>query len=56
MLVCRCGNKARLDDIDGSKIGKRILYYECECGYGYRFHEKTGEIKELPPDDFDIPF
>ena len=56
MLTCRCGKKARLDDIDGSKPGKRVLYYECECGYGYRFIEKTGELKELPPDDLSLSF
>lgn len=50
MLKCRCGRRARLDDIDGSKEGKRTLYYECECGFGYRFFEKTGELKELSPE------
>ena len=55
MLTCRCGKKARLDDVDGYKVGKRTLYYECDCGYGYRFCEKTGELKELAPDE-SIPF
>lgn len=51
MLQCRCGEKARLDDVDGVKEGKRVLYYECDrCGYGYRINEKTGELKELPPE------
>ena len=55
-LVCRCGKKARLDDVDGSKPGKRVLYYECDnCSYGYRFHEKTGELIELAPDEH-LPF
>lgn len=52
MLKCRCGKLARLDDVDGSKPGKRVLYYECDCGYGFRLYEKTGELKELPPDEF----
>lgn len=51
MLMCKCGNKAHLDDIDGLKKGTRVLYYLCEhCNYGYTFNEKTGEITEMPPE------
>ena len=47
MLTCKCGKKARLDDVDGVKPGTRIIYYECECGCGYTFDENTGEILEI---------
>ena len=52
-LVCRCGKKARLDDVCGKKLGNRDLYYKCDnCSYGYRFHEDTGDLLEFAPDEY----
>ena len=51
MLRCRCGERARLDDVDGTKVGKRTIWYICEkCGYNYILTENTGELKEYPPE------
>ncbi|MBO5207460.1 MAG: hypothetical protein J6C09_07770 [Clostridia bacterium] len=51
MLQCRCGKRARLDDVDGTKVGKRQMWYVCDhCGYNYTFTEKSGELKEYPPE------
>ena len=54
MLTCRCGKKARLDDVDGTKPGKRVLYYVCDCNTGYKYCERTKVL--LMQDDESLPF
>ena len=57
MLTCRCGKKARLDDVDGTKPGKRVLYYICDCNTGYKYNEKTKELRmQADEDDLPLPF
>ena len=58
MLKCRCGQRARLDVIDGTKAGKRIFYYACDsCGYKYTYDERNKVIVDYPPDGDDtLPF
>ena len=56
MLTCRCGKKARLDDVDGIKQGKRVLYYMCDnCNTGYKYYEKT-KVLLTQGDEDDLPF
>ena len=57
MLTCRCGKKARLDDVDGTKPGTRVLYYICDCNTGYKYNEKTKELRmQADEDDLPLPF
>ena len=49
--MCKCGEKARLDDVVGNKKGKRELYYVCDrCKWSYNLDEKSGVIEEISPD------
>ena len=58
MLKCRCGRRARLDDVDGYKPGKRHIWYICDsCGFNYTYDEKTKVLKQFAPGEDDpLPF